>query len=105
MCRRHHESACDDLLASGLTGRMRRDFITFRSTFPDWREEIACLVSEDDMVAGRFECHRTHRGEFLEMSPTGKRQEVGEVFFLYVEGGRFVDMWSLKDTQTRMRQL
>ena len=38
--------------------------------------------------------------------PTGKRMEVGEVFFLRVEDdGRFVDFWALEDSLGRMRQL
>jgi predicted ester cyclase len=56
-------------------------------------------------VAGRFRCSGTHRGEFLGEAPTGKRMEVEEVFFLWAEGGRFVDFWALEDSLGRMRQL
>jgi predicted ester cyclase len=56
-------------------------------------------------VAGRFKCSGTHRGEFLGEAPTGKHMEVEEVFFLRVEGGKFVDFWTLEDSLSRMRQL
>ena len=56
-------------------------------------------------MAGRFRCHGTHQGAFLGTAPTGRRQEVDEVFFLRVGGGRFVDFWALEDNQARSRQL
>ncbi len=95
----------DELFAPELAPRMRRLFGSFRSAFPDWREKIVELVAEGDRVAGRFKCHGTHRGEFLGAAPTGRRQEVDEVFFLRVEGGRFVDFWALEDNRARSRQL
>ena len=94
-----------ELFAPELAPRIKRLFASFRSAFPDWREEIVELVAEDDRVAGRFRCYGTHLGEFLGMPPTGRRQEVEEVFFLRVEGGKFVDFWGLEDDRTRMRQL
>lgn len=93
------------LCAPELAPRIRRLFGSFRSAFPDWQEEIVELVAEGDRVAGRFKSYGTHRGEFLEMAPTGRRQEVDEVFFLRVEGGRFVDFWALEDNRARSRQL
>ncbi len=97
--------AIDRLFAPELAPRMKRLFGSFRSAFPDWREEIIELVAEEDRVAGRFRCYGTHRGEFSGMPPTGRRQEVDEVFFLRVEDGRFVDFWALEDNRTRTHQL
>ena len=57
---------------------MRREFTSFRSAFPDWREEVVDLVAEDDMVAGRFRCYGKHRGDFQGAPPPGKRQEVDD---------------------------
>ena len=62
----------DELFAPELAPRMRRLFGSFRSAFPDWREEIVELVAEGDRVAGRFKCYGTHRGEFLGAAPTGQ---------------------------------
>jgi predicted ester cyclase len=95
----------DELFAPELAPRMRRLFGSFRSAFPDWREEIVELVAESDRVVGRFKCYGTHQGEFLGAVPTGRRQEVDEVFFLRVEGGRFVYFWALEDNRARSRQL
>ena len=99
------EVAMDELFAPGVARRVKLLFAEFRSAFPDWREEIVELVAEGDTVAGRFKCSGTQRGEFLGEAPTGKRMGVEEVFFLRAEDGRFVDVWALKDSLGRMRQL
>ena len=101
------EGIMDGLFAPASPGsrRVKRLFAEFRLAFPDWREEIVELVAEGDTVAGRFRCSGTHLSDFLGEAPTGRRMEVEEVFFLRVEGGRFVDFWALEDGLGRMRQL
>ena len=83
--------AVGELFDPRAARRVKRLFAEFRSAFPDWREEIVELVAEGDTVAGRFRCSGTHLGEFLGNTPTGRRMEVEEVFFLRAEEGRFVD--------------
>ena len=95
----------DELCAPELAEEMKRMIASFRSAFPDWREEIVELVAEGNTVAGRFKCSGTHQGEFLGLPPSGKRMEVDEVYFLRVEDGKFVDLWGLEDDLNRMRQL
>jgi predicted ester cyclase len=80
---------------------VKRLFAEFRSAFPDWREEIVELVSEGDMVAGRFRCSGTHLGEFLGEATTGRRMEVEEDFFLRGQDGSFVDFWALEEPPPR----
>jgi len=99
------DAAVDELFAPRAVRRVKRLFAEFRSAFLDWREEIVELVAEGDAVAGRFRCSGTHVGEFLGEAPTGERMEVGEVFILRAEDGKFVDFWALEDSCGRMRQL
>jgi predicted ester cyclase len=99
------DEAVEELFTPRTARRVKRLFAEFRSAFPDWHEEIVELVAEGEMVAGRFKCAGTHRGEFLGEAPTGKRMEVEEVFFLRAEDGKFVDFWALEDSMGRMRQL
>ncbi len=99
------ENTVDELFAPRAARRVKRLFVEFHSAFPDWHEEIVELVAEGNMVAGRFRCSGTHRGEFLGEAPTGKRMEVEEVFFLRAEDGRFVEFWAMEDSLGRMRQL
>ena len=95
----------DELFAPELAGQAKQGFTTFRSAFPDWREEMVDVVAEEDKVVGRFKCSGTHRGEMMGIPPTGRRQEVDEVYFLRVEDGKVVEFWGLEDNLTRMRQL
>jgi predicted ester cyclase len=99
------DEAVEELFTPRMARRVKRLFAEFRSAFPDWHEEIVELVAEGEMVAGRFKCAGTHRGEFLGEAPTGKRMEVEEVFFFRAEDGKFVDFWALEDSMGRMRQL
>ena len=95
----------DELLVPRAARRVKRLFTEFHKAFPDWREEIVDVVAEGDKVVRRFKCSGTHRGEMMGIPPTGRRQEVDEVYFLRVEDGKFVEFWGLEDNLTRMRQL
>ena len=95
----------EEAFAPRAARRVGRLFAEFRTAFPDWHEEIVELVVEGGTVAGRFRCSGTHLGEFLGETPTGKRMEVEEVFFLRAADGKFVDFWALEDSLGRMRQL
>ena len=95
----------DELFTPELASPTKRSFTAFRSAFPDWHMEIAELVAEGNTVVGRFRCSGTNQGDFKGVPSTGKRMEVDEVYFLRVEGGKFVDFWGLEDDLTRMRQL
>jgi predicted ester cyclase len=95
----------DELFAPELAAQSKQDYTAIRSAFPDWREEIVDVVTEGDKVVGRFKCSGTHRGEMMGIPPTGRRQEVDEVYFLRVGDGKFVEFWGLEDNLTRMRQL
>ena len=97
----------DELFAPHLAGPVRQAFASFRAAFPDWRETVVETVSEQDRIAVRFRCTGTFRGDgaFMGLDPNGRRQEVDEVFFLRVDGGRFVEYWGLEDNLERLRQL
>jgi predicted ester cyclase len=81
----------DELFAPELAEQAKQGYTAYRSAFPDWREEIVDLVAEGDKVVGRFKCSGTHQGEMMGIPPTGRRQEVDEVYFLRVEDSKFVE--------------
>jgi predicted ester cyclase len=95
----------EELFAPELAEPVRQAFTSFRAAFPDWREEIVDMVAEGDKIAVRLRCSGTLQGEFMGAKPTGRRQEVDEVFFLRVRDGRFVEYWGLEDNLARLRQL
>ncbi len=95
----------DKLFVPEIAGPTRRSFTALRTAFPDWRMEVVELVAEGDTVVARFRCSGTNEGEFKGTSPTGRRMEVDEVYFLRVEDGKFAYFWGLEDDLKRMRQL
>jgi predicted ester cyclase len=96
----------DELCTPSLARRLRRAFSEFLDGFPDWRQEIVDLVAEGDRVVAHFTCSGTQLGPFMDQPATGKHMEkVHEVFFFWVEDGRFARVWSLEDTWDRMQQL
>jgi predicted ester cyclase len=68
--------------------------------------QVVTLVAEDDQVAGRFTCSASHTGPWLGHPPTGRRfEDIDEVYFFGLVGGRITEMWGLEDTAERLRQL
>ncbi len=64
------------------------------------------LVAEGERVVGRFRCSATHLGRWRAHEPTGRRfEDVDEVGFFTVRGGRIAAAWALEDTLDRLRQL
>ena len=78
----------------------------FQSAFPDFEMEIVDLIAEDDKVVAHFRCSGTHRGEWLGLTPTGRRFErVDEIYIFEVRDGKLVSAVGVEDNLTRMRQL
>jgi ketosteroid isomerase-like protein len=79
----------------------------FRTSFPDFRMEVADVVAEGDKVVGHFKCSGTHRGEWRGVPPTGRRFEnVDEIYIFRVEGGKLVAATAVvEDDLGRLRQL
>ena len=96
-----------DELALGLFARLARRWISpFRSAFPDFRMEIVELVAEGDTVVAHFKCSGTHRGEWIGISPTGRRFEnIDEIYVFHVEQGKLARAVGVEENLSRMRQL
>jgi predicted ester cyclase len=71
--------AADELFLPQLAAQAKQAFRSFRSAFPDWREDILELVAEGNRVVGRFRCTGTHQGIFMGLPATGKRMEVDDI--------------------------
>lgn len=96
----------DELFTSDMTAWVRDWFGAFRRSFPDLEMRTVALVAEGDTVVGRFVCSATHRGEWRDHPPTGRRfEDVDEVYFFTFQGDRISAVWGLEDTLDRFRQL
>lgn len=85
---------------------MRRWIEPFRRSFPDVHMEILTVVVEGEKVAAHFRCSGTHLGPWRDHEPSGVRFEnVDELYFFRVTGGRLHSMVSVEDNQSRLSQL
>jgi steroid delta-isomerase-like uncharacterized protein len=96
-------AAGDDITDAADLESLRRTFEPFFIAFPDSRITIEQLVSEDDLVVGRFGMRATHSGPFAGYPASGKVVEWTSTNIYRVEGGRIVEEWVLDDMLTLMR--
>jgi steroid delta-isomerase-like uncharacterized protein len=80
-------------------------FTAFTSSFPDLRHEIVDLVAEEDKVAVRFNVTGTHKGEFQEIPPTGKKVSCIAVDFITLRDNKIVEDWVSVDMMGLMQQI
>src|SRR5690242_3863946 len=96
----------DELFTPEMARRWCAWVAPFHASFPDMRMEIVQLVGDGETVVGRFTCSATHKGQWREQPPTGRRFEnVDEVYFFTFEGDRIASAWGIEDTLDRLRQL
>lgn len=96
----------EDLYSPRLAAAARSWIEPFLASFADVQMSVVELVTDGVTVVGRFACSGTHVGTWLGYSPTGRRfEDVPEVYFFRVKGGRIVRAWGLEDTHERLRQL
>jgi predicted ester cyclase len=77
----------------------------FRNAFPDFHMAFEDLMAEGDKVAARFTETGTHKGEFMNIPPTGKQVKFGEMGILRIAGGKVVESWYEVDMLGLMKQL
>ena len=75
------------------------------TAFPDYTHRIEDMIAEADRIAVRMVLSGTHKGEFMGLSPTGRRVEYGEILICHFAEGKIADMWVQEDNLWMMRQL
>ncbi|MGZ6317590.1 MAG: ester cyclase [Anaerolineales bacterium] len=106
------EVLADDLLTprimagipSGLEGAKAAHRIMLQG-FPDFQTTIEDLIAEADQVAARITMRGTHTGQFLTISPTGKRVEFTGMYIVRVENGKIAEHWGEEDSMSLLAQL
>jgi predicted ester cyclase len=84
---------------------MRQAAAQFRAAMPDWHSEVHQLVAAGDIVVERFTAGGTHRGELMEVAPTGATVVLDGINIFRVEGDRIVERWGRLDELGLMRRL
>ena len=90
--------------APGREG-MKQMMSMFFSAFPDLHVSIDQLIAEGDIVAGHMTTSGTHQGEFMAISPTGKRVSFSEIHIVRIANGKAVEHWGNQDDLAMMQQL
>jgi steroid delta-isomerase-like uncharacterized protein len=65
--------------------------------FPDYSGETQSIVADGDTVAVRYSVSGTHKGEYLDIEPTGYRAEWTGMAFYRVEGDEIAEVWIEED--------
>ena len=76
-----------------------------RTAFPDLIWRIEEMVAEGEKVASLHSWSGTHRGEFLEIAPTGKRVSMSCMFFDTYEDGKLKKSRLMMNVLSLLQQL
>ena len=92
---------------SGVKGRegARQEFIETKKGFPDLTFTIEDTIVKGNVIVTRYTITGTHRGAFKGIPPTGKTFKVMAITIDRIEGGKFVEHWSLYDIFSMLVQL
>ena len=107
----------DELVARDVSGQdaaidetrtiedLKEVVVLFHTAFPDARYVIHDLIAEGDRVVARWSLTGTHRGTYLDVSPTEKRVILNGIIIYRLEDGKIVEYWGEIDHLGLMRQL
>lgn len=84
---------------------LKEFFTMFRAAFPDLQFQINDLAAKGDKVWAYITIRGTHKGQFMDMAPTGKTIEVKGFDIVRLVNGKAVEHWGLTDSMTMMMQL
>ncbi|QJB36662.1 ester cyclase [Chitinophaga oryzae] len=89
---------------SGSEG-VRSTMTIFRNAFPDLKLIHNDMIAEGDKVMIKFTATGTHKGEFMNIPPTGNKIAYEEVVILRLKDGKIVEHWAVADAMTLLQQL
>ena len=75
------------------------------TAFPDTVSVVRDIIAEGDRVAARWTTRATHRGEFMDVTPTGNRIDVTWFGIFRLGAGRIVESWDTFNVVEMMQQL
>ena len=83
----------------------KKFFSGFLVAFPDITAVINFQVAEGDKVVTYKTFHGTHKGEFMDIPPTGKKIAINIIDIFRIAGGKMVEHWAVVDWMPVMTQL
>ncbi len=108
----------DELIADDLTdhvelvglegtgrARYRASIELARAAFPDYRNPLDFVLADGAFAVSYGRSTGTHRGEYLEIPPTGRSFDVPTFGILRFANGQAVERWGMSDNLAMMQQL
>ena len=93
-----------DIQGPGAQGYI--DFFSMmRTAFPDFEVDVEHMVTDADNVSFAYTASGTHKGEFMGVSPTGKKFSVRGMQISRFEDGKLVERWGSTDELGILKQL
>jgi len=90
--------SCSPASTRAIVGHWRR-------AFPDYRFELADLIAESDRVAARMPWSGTQRDRVMDIPPTGRSAQVGEIVIFRIANDKIIEAWEEYDEHGLRRQL
>lgn len=76
---------------------LKQLFIMAFNAFPDWHETIEDIIAEGDKVWILVNYLGTHTGEFMGITPTGKKVTAAGVDIYRIVNGKLAEYWNVTD--------
>lgn len=89
---------------TGAAG-LKNHVTTLRTAFPDLRVNIEEIHSDGDTVVTRLTARGTHKGNFLNVSPTGRSINTTGILINHVKNGKLADSFMNWDALGVLRQI
>lgn len=99
-----HEDMSGSEMELGVEG-MQDLLAGYSEALADSGQEVHDLVAEEDTVIVRLTYSGVHEGEMFGIEPTGNRIAVEEYLTFHIEDGAIMDLHSLADELSLLRQL
>jgi predicted ester cyclase len=85
--------------------QLKEHIAVFEEGFPRYQLTADDLIAEADKVAVRATFTGTHKGELMNITPTGKQVTVSLMLLYRIADGKIVDHWMVADQLGLMQQL
>jgi len=83
-----------------------KQFVTmYRVAFPDFHVTIEDEIAEGDMVVIRWTASGTHKGELMDIPPTGKPIKITGISIGRIASGKLIETWTNFDALGMLQQL
>ena len=76
-----------------------------RSVLPDARYEVDDMIAEGDKVVVRWRLLGTHKGDFLDISPTGRWVTLKGIAIYRLEDSKVTERWVVTDLHGLLQKL